>query len=74
MQQRVRQFSDGKNTGGMPMAIRFRPAVQEFITRVSRNLGISVAELVNMVVEGSCSINRSHVRPPLRICMTASSS
>lgn len=51
-QQRIRQFSDGKKTGGTPMAIRFRPAVREFITRVSRNLGISAAELVNMVIEG----------------------
>ncbi len=52
MQQWVRQFSDGKKTGGTPMAICFRPATREFITRVSRNLGISAAKLINMVVEG----------------------
>lgn len=34
------------------MAIRFRPVVREFITRVSQRLGISAAELVNILIEG----------------------
>ncbi|WP_052118534.1 hypothetical protein [Erwinia oleae] len=52
MQQLVRQFADGKKTAGTPMAIRFRPAVREFISRVSQILGISTAELVNVLMEG----------------------
>lgn len=52
MQQLVRQFADGKKTAGTPMAIRFRPAVREFISRVSQRLGISTAELVNVLMEG----------------------
>lgn len=34
------------------MAIRFRPVVREFITRVSQRLGISADELVNILIEG----------------------
>ncbi|WP_167347670.1 hypothetical protein [Type-D symbiont of Plautia stali] len=34
MQQLVRQFVEGKKTAGTPMAISFRPAVREFISRV----------------------------------------
>ncbi|OSN01284.1 conjugal transfer protein TraE [Lonsdalea populi] len=52
VQQLVRQFSEGKRTGGTPMGIRFRPVVREFITRVSQKIGISAAELVNILVEG----------------------
>jgi len=33
MLQLVRQFAEGKKTASTPMAIRFRPAVREFITR-----------------------------------------
>ena len=52
LQQLVRQFAAGKKTDGTPVAIRFRPAVRVFITRVSQSLGISVAELVNILIEG----------------------
>ena len=52
MLQLVRQFAEGKKTAGTPMAIRFRPAVREFITRASQRLGISTAELVNVLMEG----------------------
>lgn len=52
MQQLVRQVADGNKTAGAPVAIRFRPAVRTFITEVSRNLGISAAELVNTLMEG----------------------
>nr|WP_310615765.1 conjugal transfer protein TraE [Pantoea cypripedii] len=52
MQALVSQFAAGKKTAGAPVAIRFRPAVREFITRVSHRLGISVAELVNILIEG----------------------
>lgn len=52
MQQLIRQFADGKKTAGTPIAIRFRPAVREFISRVSQRLGISTAELVNVLIEG----------------------
>ncbi|WP_261641053.1 conjugal transfer protein TraE [Erwinia mallotivora] len=51
IQQLVRQVADGKKTAGSPVAIRFRPAVRTFITEVSRNLGISSAELVNTLME-----------------------
>ncbi|WP_437890439.1 hypothetical protein [Phytobacter sp. V91] len=46
------QLSEGKKTSGSPLAIRFKPAVREFITLVSGRLGISSAELVNLLVEG----------------------
>lgn len=46
------QLSEGKKTAGNPLAIRFKPAVREFITLVSGRLGISSAELVNLLVEG----------------------
>ncbi|MFP1915951.1 conjugal transfer protein TraE [Lonsdalea quercina] len=52
IQPLIRQFSEGKRTGGTPMGIRFRPAVREFITRVSQRIGISASELVNILVEG----------------------
>ena len=46
------QLSEGKKTAGNPLAIRFKPAVREFITLISGRLGISSAELVNLLVEG----------------------
>lgn len=46
------QLSEGKKTACSPLAIRFKPAVREFITLVSGRLGISSAELVNLLVEG----------------------
>ncbi|RAT13692.1 hypothetical protein AU490_11520 [Lonsdalea populi] len=52
IQPLIRQFSEGKRTGGTPMGIRFRPAVREFITRISQRIGISASELVNILVEG----------------------
>ena len=52
MQQLVAQLSDGKKTSGSPIAIRFKPAVRDFVTLVSGRLGISSAELVNILVEG----------------------
>ncbi|MBH2759042.1 conjugal transfer protein TraE [Serratia ureilytica] len=52
MQALVSQFAAGKKTAGAPVAIRFRPVVREFITRVSQRLGISAAELVNILIEG----------------------
>lgn len=52
MEQLLAQLSEGKKTAGSPLAIRFKPAVREFITLVSGRLGISSAELVNALVEG----------------------
>ncbi|MFC0140114.1 conjugal transfer protein TraE [Erwinia mallotivora] len=52
MEALVSQFATGKKTAGAPVAIRFRPVVREFITRVSQRLGISAAELVNILIEG----------------------
>ncbi|WP_432735156.1 hypothetical protein [Cronobacter sakazakii] len=52
MQQLVTQLSDGKKTSVSPVAIRFKPAVRDFVTLVSGRLGISSAELVNILVEG----------------------
>ncbi|WP_338628102.1 hypothetical protein [Enterobacter sp. JJBC] len=52
MQQLVARLSDGKKTSGSPVAIRFKPAVRDFVTLVSGRLGISSAELVNILVEG----------------------
>lgn len=52
MQQLVAQLSDGKKTAGSPVAIRFKPAVRDFVILVSGRLGISSAELVNILVEG----------------------
>lgn len=50
--QLLAQFAEGKKTGSPPVAIRFRPASREFLHQVSRNLGISVSELVNVIIEG----------------------
>ncbi len=52
MQQLVTQLSNGKKTAGNPIAIRFKPAVRTFITQVCERLGISSAELVNILIEG----------------------
>ncbi|STB73256.1 hypothetical protein [Citrobacter koseri] len=52
MQQLVTRLSDGKKTSVSPVAIRFKPAVRDFVTLVSGRLGISSAELVNILVEG----------------------
>lgn len=52
MQQLVTQLSDGKKTAGNPIAIRFKPAVRKFITQICGRLGISSAELVNILIEG----------------------
>ncbi|MBJ9245945.1 hypothetical protein [Citrobacter koseri] len=52
MQQLVTRLSDGKKTSVSPVAIRFKPAVKDFVTLVSGRLGISSAELVNILVEG----------------------
>lgn len=52
MKQLVTQLSDGKKTAGSPVSIRFRPAVREFVMQASGQLGISSAELVNIVMEG----------------------
>ncbi|WP_414057519.1 conjugal transfer protein TraE [Pantoea dispersa] len=52
MQALVKQFATGKKTAGAPVAIRFRPVVREFIILVSQRLGISAAELVNILIEG----------------------
>ena len=52
MEQLLTQLSERKKTAGSPLAIRFKPAVREFITLVSGRLGISSAELVNVLVEG----------------------
>ncbi|MGQ2831527.1 hypothetical protein, partial [Leptospira interrogans] len=45
-------MSDGKKTSGNPMAIRFKPAVGDFIILMSGRLGISAAALVNIMIEG----------------------
>lgn len=45
-------MSDGKKTSGNPMAIRFKPAVGDFIVLMSGRLGISAAALVNIMIEG----------------------
>ncbi|MDT8849003.1 hypothetical protein RN053_00740 [Pantoea dispersa] len=52
MQALVRQLATGKKTAGAPVAIRFRPVVREFIILMSQRLGISVAEMVNILIEG----------------------
>jgi len=46
------QLAEGKKTACSPLAIRFKPAVRDFITLMSGRLGISSAELVNLLVEG----------------------
>ncbi|UWM63496.1 hypothetical protein [Enterobacter sp. CP102] len=52
LQQLVARLSGGKKTSVSPVAIRFKPAVRDFVTLVSGRLGISSAELVNILVEG----------------------
>lgn len=46
------QFAEGKKTGSPPVAIRFPPASREFLQQVSRRLGISVSQLVNVIIVG----------------------
>ncbi|PQK77147.1 conjugal transfer protein TraE [Pantoea ananatis] len=50
--QLLEQFAEGKKTVSPPVTIRFRPASREFLNQVSHKLGISVSELVNVIVEG----------------------
>ncbi|WP_309600951.1 conjugal transfer protein TraE [Pantoea sp. B566] len=50
--QLLEQFAEGKKTVSPPVTIRFRPASREFVNQVSHKLGISVSELVNVIVEG----------------------
>ena len=50
--QLLEQSAEGKKTVSPPVTIRFRPASREFINQVSRNLGISFSELVNVIIEG----------------------
>jgi len=50
--QLLEQSAERKKTVSPPVTIRFRPASREFINHVSRNLGISVSELVNVIIEG----------------------
>lgn len=52
LQQLTAAISDGKKTSGNPMAIRFKPAVGDFITLMSGRLGISAAAMVNIMIEG----------------------
>lgn len=50
--QLLEQFAEGKKTVSPPVTIRFRPASREFVNQVANRLGISVSELVNVIVEG----------------------
>lgn len=52
MQLLAEQLSDGKKTSGNPIAIRFKPAVRDFIILLSGRMGISSAEIVNIMIEG----------------------
>ncbi|MFP3437792.1 conjugal transfer protein TraE [Pantoea sp. SIMBA_133] len=67
----LEQFAEGKKTVSPPVTIRFRPASREFVNQVSHKLGISVSELVNVIVEGvmtettaprKASVNRVYER------------
>ncbi|MDJ0034099.1 MULTISPECIES: conjugal transfer protein TraE [Erwiniaceae] len=69
--QLLEQFAEGKKTVSPPVTIRFRPASREFVNQVSHKLGISVSELVNVIVEGvmtetttprKASVNRVYER------------
>lgn len=46
------QFAEGKKTGSPPVAIRFPPTSREFLQQVSGRLGISVSQLVNIIIVG----------------------
>jgi transcriptional regulator with XRE-family HTH domain len=37
---------------GDPLAVRFKPAVREYIRQVSTKLGVSASEFINMLIEG----------------------
>ena len=37
---------------GDPLAVRFKPAVREYIRQVSTRLGISASEFINLLIEG----------------------
>jgi hypothetical protein len=48
--QLLEQFAEGKKPVSPPVTIRFRPASREFVNQASLKLGISVSELVNVIV------------------------
>lgn len=50
--QLLEQFAEGKKPVSPPVTIRFRPTSREFVNQASLKLGISVSELVNVIVEG----------------------
>lgn len=57
--QLASRLNEGKKASD-PLAIRFKPATREYITVMSSRLGISAAELVNILIE---SIMRETLTP-----------